>query len=135
VRSAVLSSALRFFTKEGTHLRLMLSDEAFSKMDESRRRSVIRYLRQALGVQFIVAMPTSNSGSVKPEFDKEFTFAQVPALLADGREWMASEAQEKDLKPDAMKVMWEAARTEAAARAREEFLEKNPEARAELETK
>jgi energy-coupling factor transporter ATP-binding protein EcfA2 len=135
VRSAVLSSALRFFTKEGSHLRLMLSDEAFSKMDESRRRSVIRYLRQALGVQFIVAMPTSNSGSVKPEFDKEFTFAQVPALLVDGREWLASEAQEKDLKPDAMKALWDAARAEAATLARQEFFAKNPDARTELESK
>ena len=99
VRSAVLSSALRFFTKEGTHLRLMLSDEAFAKMDESRRRAVIRYLRQALKVQFIVAMPTSNSGSVKPEFEKEFTFAKVPAILADGREWKASEVQERISSP------------------------------------
>ena len=133
VRSAVLSSALRFFTKEGTHLRLMLSDEAFAKMDESRRRAVIRYLRQALKVQFIVAMPTSNSGSVKPEFEKEFTFAKVPAILADGREWKASEVQEKDLKPEAMQRLWQAARDRAAKSAREEFFGKNPGAQAELE--
>lgn len=133
VRSAVLSSALRFFTKEGTHLRLMLSDEAFAKMDESRRRAVIRYLRQALKVQFIVAMPTSNSGSVKPEFEKEFTFAKVPAILADGREWKASEVQEKDLKPHAMQTLWQAARDRAADGAREEFFARNPGAQAELE--
>jgi energy-coupling factor transporter ATP-binding protein EcfA2 len=133
VRSAVLSSSLRFFTKEGNHLRLMLSDEAFSKMDESRRRSVIRYLRQALGVQLIVAMPTSNSGSVKPEFEKEFTFARVPALLADGREWLACEAQEKILKREALEVRWQAARHEAAARARQDFFTANPQAQSELD--
>lgn len=133
VRSAVLSSALRFFTREGSHLRLMLSDEAFAKMDESRRRAVIRYLRQALNVQFIVAMPTSNSGSVKPEFEKEFTFAKVPAILPDGREWKASEVQEKILKPGAIQTLWQAARDGAASSAREAFFTQNPGAQAELE--
>ena len=54
VRSAVLSSAFRYFAKESCHLKLMLSDEAFAKMDEPRRRSVIQYLREKLGVQLIV---------------------------------------------------------------------------------
>jgi len=102
-------------------------------MDENRRRAVIRYLRKALKVQFIVAMPTSNSGSVKPEFEKEYTFAKVPAILADGREWKASEVQEKDLKPEAMQRLWQAARDRAAKSAREEFFAKNPGAQAELE--
>jgi energy-coupling factor transporter ATP-binding protein EcfA2 len=126
VRSAVLSSALGFFEKGDTKLRLMLSDEAFAKMDESRRRSVIRYLREKLGVQLIVAMPTANAASVKPEFEKEFTFARVSATLADGRDWFAFEAQEKALKRDALQSRWDVAEIEARVGARAEFEKRYP---------
>lgn len=126
VRSAVLSSAFRFFSKDRTRLRLMVSDEAFAKMDESRRRSVIHYLREKLGVQLIVAMPTANAAAVKPEFEKEFTFARVAARLADGRTWFAFEAQEKTLKRSALVARWDVAETEARARARAEFEQRYP---------
>ena len=129
VRSAVLSSALRFFGKSPSQLRLMVSDEAFAKMDESRRRSVIRYLREKLGVQLIVAMPTANAASVKPEFEKEFTFARVAATL-DGRDWFAFEAQEKTLKRPALAARWDVAEREARELARAAFKLRYPDAHA-----
>lgn len=121
VRSAVLAHALGHFgreRREAPALRLMLSDEAFSKMDESRSRSVLRFLSQTLGLQLIVAMPTSKSGAVKPEFDKEFTFSKVMASRHDGpglRELFISEAQEKTLNRQALARLWDA----HAAQARE----------------
>jgi hypothetical protein len=127
VRSAVLSSALRFFSKGHAQLRLMLSDEAFAKMDESRRRSVIKYLREHLHVQLIVAMPTANAASIKPEFEKEFTFARIPATLADGRDWRVFEAHEKLLKQPALAARWEVAERAARERARTDFVQRNPE--------
>lgn len=117
VRSAVLAHALGHFgreRREAPALRLMLSDEAFSKMDESRSRSVLRFLSQTLGLQLVVAMPTSKSGAVKPEFDKEFTFSKVMASR-DGQELFISEAQEKTLNRQAMARLWDA----HAAQARE----------------
>jgi uncharacterized protein YPO0396 len=126
VRSAVLSSAFRFFSKEKCHLRLMLSDEAFAKMDETRRRSVIRYLHEKLGVQLIVAMPTANAAAIKPEFEKEFTFARVTAKLADGNDWFAFEAQEKTLKRPALAARWDVAEIEARTQARFEFEKRFP---------
>lgn len=117
VRSAVLAHALGHFgrdKREAPALRLMLSDEAFSKMDESRSRSVLRFLSQTLGLQLVVAMPTSKSGAVKPEFDKEFTFSKVMASR-DGQELFISEVQEKTLNRQALARLWD----DHAAQARE----------------
>jgi hypothetical protein len=122
VRSAVLAHALGHFgrdRREAPALRLMLSDEAFSKMDETRSRSVLQFLSQTLGLQLVVAMPTSKSGAVKPEFDKEFTFSKVMARRG-GKELFISEAQEKTLNRQALGRLWEAhaAQAREAARAR-----------------
>jgi uncharacterized protein YPO0396 len=130
VRSAVLAHALGHFgreRREAPALRLMLSDEAFSKMDESRSRSVLRFLSQTLGLQLVVAMPTSKSGAVKPEFDKEFTFSKILARRphADGaqsaqgaQELFISEAQEKTLNRPALAQLWDAHAEQARDAAR-----------------
>ena len=126
VRSAVLAHALGHFgrdRREAPALRLMLSDEAFSKMDETRSRNVLQFLSQTLGLQLVVAMPTAKSGAVKPEFDKEFTFSKVMARRPNGesfQELFISEAQEKTLNRSALAQLWERHATQAreAARAR-----------------
>ena len=117
IRSAVLAHALGHFGRDrrgAPALRLMLSDEAFSKMDESRSRSVLQFLSGTLGLQLVVAMPTSKSGAVKPEFDKEFTFSKVLASRG-GTELFVSEVQEKTIKREPMARLW----SEHAVRARE----------------
>lgn len=123
VRSAVLAHALGHFgreRREAPALRLMLSDEAFSKMDESRSRSVLQFLSHTLGLQLVVAMPTSKSGAVKPEFDKEFTFSKVLARR-DGQELFISEVQEKTLHRDALGRLWDAHAAQARESARKEW--------------
>ncbi|WP_342619566.1 SbcC/MukB-like Walker B domain-containing protein [Rhodoferax sp. GW822-FHT02A01] len=120
VRSAVLAHALGHFggdRREAPALRLMLSDEAFSKMDETRSRNVLQFLSQTLGLQLVVAMPTSKSGAVKPEFDKEFTFSKVMARR-DGQELFISEAQEKTLNRPALARLWSAHAEQAREAAR-----------------
>ncbi|MDW3686107.1 SbcC/MukB-like Walker B domain-containing protein [Cupriavidus sp. CV2] len=120
VRSAVLAHALGHFgrdRREAPALRLMLSDEAFSKMDESRSRSVLQFLSRTLGLQLVVAMPTSKSGAVKPEFDKEFTFSKVMARR-EGRELFISEVQEKTLHREALAHLWDVHAQQAREAAR-----------------
>jgi len=132
VRSAVLAHALGHFgreRREAPALRLMLSDEAFSKMDESRSRSVLQFLSQTLGLQLVVAMPTSKSGAVKPEFNKEFTFSKVLARR-DGQELFISEAQEKTLHRDALAQLWDAHAAQAREAARREWDENRAPANA-----
>jgi energy-coupling factor transporter ATP-binding protein EcfA2/TolA-binding protein len=78
IRSASITSALRY--AEGTsHLRMVLVDEAFSKMDERRSREVIDYLTRTLGLQLIFIMPTSKCGPFLDLVSNEFVFAKVPS--------------------------------------------------------
>ena len=77
IRSAAICSAFRF--NEGdTHLRMVLVDEAFSKMDETRSKEVIHYLTEQLGLQLLFIMPTSKSGPFMDLISNQFVFAKVP---------------------------------------------------------
>lgn len=77
IRSAAITSAFRF--NEGdTHLRMVLVDEAFSKMDETRSKEVIHYLTESLGLQLLFIMPTSKSGPFMDLISNQFVFAKVP---------------------------------------------------------
>lgn len=81
IRSAAITSAFRF--NEGdSHLRMVLVDEAFSKMDETRSKEVIRYLTESLGLQLLFIMPTSKSGPFMDMISNQFVFSKVP--LAQG---------------------------------------------------
>jgi uncharacterized protein YPO0396 len=78
IRAASITSALRY--ADGTnHLRMVLVDEAFSKMDEPRSREVIDYLTRTLGLQLIFIMPTSKCGPFMDLISNEFVFAKVPS--------------------------------------------------------
>ena len=122
IRAAVLAHALGHFGRDAKApaLRVMLSDEAFSKMDESRSRAVLRFLSQNMGLQLIVAMPTSKSGAIKPEFDKEYTFSKLEAQ-ANGQTVYLSEVQEKDFKRQAMAQLWADHAQAAREQARQAF--------------
>ena len=78
IRAASITSALRYADGD-SHLRMVLVDEAFSKMDESRSREVIDYLTGSLGLQLIFIMPTSKCGPFMDLISNEFVFAKVPS--------------------------------------------------------
>lgn len=84
IRSAAITSAFRF-AEGNTHLRMVLVDEAFSKMDESRSREVIGYLTQSLGLQLVFIMPTSKCGPYMDLVSNEFVFAKVPSEQPRGQ--------------------------------------------------
>lgn len=78
IRSAAVTSAFKF--NEGhTHCRMVLVDEAFSKMDEIRSREVINYLTEALGLQLIFIMPTSKSGPFLDLISNQIVFSKCPS--------------------------------------------------------
>ena len=79
IRAASITSALRY-AEGDNHLRMVLVDEAFSKMDESRSREVIDYLTGSLGLQLIFIMPTSKCGPFMDLISNEFVFAKVPSV-------------------------------------------------------
>lgn len=77
IRAAAVTSAFRF--NEGkSHLRMVMVDEAFSKMDETRSREVIRYLTESLGLQLIFIMPTSKSGPFLDIISNQFVYTKCP---------------------------------------------------------
>lgn len=77
IRAAAVTSAFRF--NEGkSHLRMVMVDEAFSKMDETRSREVIRYLTESLGLQLTFIMPTSKSGPFLDMISNQFVFSKCP---------------------------------------------------------
>jgi len=83
IRSAAITSAFRF--NEGkSHLRMVLVDEAFSKMDEHRSKEVINYLTGALGLQLLFIMPTSKSGPFMDLISNQFVFTKCPVQQLQG---------------------------------------------------
>ena len=77
IRSAAVTSAFRF-NEGNTHCRMVLVDEAFSKMDETRSREVINYLTETLGLQLIFIMPTSKSGPFMDLISNQIVFSKCP---------------------------------------------------------
>ncbi len=77
IRSAAITSAFRF--NEGkSHLRMVLVDEAFSKMDEHRSKEVINYLTESLGLQLMFIMPSSKAGPFMDLISNQFIFSKCP---------------------------------------------------------
>ena len=62
--AAAFQSAMGFH--EGNcHLRTIIIDESFSKLDEKRSRRILQYLTGKLGLQVLFAMPSVKSGPFK----------------------------------------------------------------------
>ena len=83
IRSAAVTSAFKF--NEGdTHCRIVLVDEAFSKMDETRSKEVIHYLTNTLGLQLVFIMPTSKTGPFMDLISHQVIFSKCPSQTAVG---------------------------------------------------
>lgn len=119
VRAAVVTNRMKLFDK-GASLKLLISDESFSKMDEARARAVLRYLRDSLGLQIICAMPTRNAGGLRPEFDREYSYSRVNVPV-NGELDFILECDERIFKNDAMRELWEKQREDVREQARLKF--------------
>lgn len=125
VRAAVVTNRMRLFDK-GPSLKLLVSDESFSRMDELRARAVLRYLRDSLGLQLISAMPTRGAGGLRPEFDREFSYSRAGVDEMNGELDFIIECDERHFKKDRMREMWEAHREKVREQARLAFEAKEP---------
>ncbi|KUJ84938.1 hypothetical protein AWR36_004725 [Microbulbifer flavimaris] len=84
IRSAAVTSAFRF-NEGSSHLQMVLVDEAFSKMDETRSKEVIRYLTETLGLQLLFIMPSSKSGPFMDLISNQFVFSKCPSPTPVGQ--------------------------------------------------
>jgi len=105
IRSAAITSAFRF-AEGSNHLRMVLVDEAFSKMDETRSREVINYLTQALGLQLVFIMPTSKCGPFMDLISNEFVFAKVPSAAPRGELHTRVLVDRKRCNQERIKDLW-----------------------------
>jgi energy-coupling factor transporter ATP-binding protein EcfA2 len=128
VRAAVVTNRLKHFDK-GSNLKLLVNDESFAKMDERRAHDVIRFIRDSLGMQLICAMPTKHAGAIKAEFTTEWSFTRTDAD-GNGEVDFVSEADYRELRPDALRQLWDARRAQVREQARLEFEAKEAEAAA-----
>jgi hypothetical protein len=119
IHAAVVTNKLKHFDK-GPSLKLLVNDESFSKMDETRARDVLKFLRESLGMQLICAMPTKHAGAIKPEFVREWSFSRTEAE-GNGEVGFLSEADERELRSDRLRELWEMRRRQVREQARMEF--------------
>lgn len=122
IRSAAVTSAFRF--NEGdTHLRMVLVDEAFSKMDETRSREVIRYLTDALGLQLVFIMPTSKSGPFMDVISHQTVFTKCPSAVKVGELNTRVLVDRKRCNQNKISELWEKSRQNIRDQATLDFME------------
>jgi DNA repair exonuclease SbcCD ATPase subunit len=105
IRSAAVTSAFKF-NEGSTHCRMVLVDEAFSKMDEARSREVINYLTNELGLQLIFIMPTSKSGPFMDLISHQTIFSKCPAAAKVGELDTQVLVDRKICNQDKIKELW-----------------------------
>lgn len=122
IRSAAVTAAFRF--NEGdTHLRMVLVDEAFSKMDETRSREVIHYLTQSLGLQLMFIMPSSKSGPFMDLISNQFVFSKCPTSSPVGELHTRVLVDRKRCNQEKIKALWAQHRRTIRQQAALDFLE------------
>lgn len=122
IRSAAITSAFRF-AEGNAHLRMVLVDEAFSKMDETRSREVIHYLTESLGLQLLFIMPTSKCGPYMDLISNEFVFAKTPSPQARGQLHTRVLVDRKQCNQERIKSLWENHRKSIYQQAELDFMQ------------
>lgn len=105
IRSAAVTSAFKF-NQGSSHCRMVLVDEAFSKMDEARSREVINYLTKELGLQLIFIMPTSKSGPFMDLISHQTIFSKCPSANKIGELDTQVLVDRKICNQDKIKELW-----------------------------
>ena len=105
IRSAAITSAFRF-GDGNAHCRMVLVDEAFSKMDETRSREVIHYLTQTLGLQLIFIMPSSKSGPFLDLISNHVVFSKCSTSRQVGELSTRVLVDRKTCNTEKIKALW-----------------------------
>lgn len=83
IRAAAVASAFRL-DELGRHLRSVLIDESFAKMDETRAKEVISMLASTMGFQVLLIIPSKSAGPFMPIVTNKLVFSKVRADGAPG---------------------------------------------------
>ena len=122
IRSAAVTSAFRFNDGD-SHLRMVLVDEAFSKMDENRSREVIHYLTDTLGLQLLFIMPSSKSGPFMDLISNQFVFSKCPTAQPVGELNTRVLVDRKACNQEKIRKLWDNHRKTVRHQAMLDFME------------
>jgi len=122
IRSAAVTSAFKF-NDGSSHCRMVLVDEAFSKMDENRSREVINYLTETLGLQLIFIMPTSKSGPFMDLISNQVVFSKCPTAEPVGELKTQVLVDRKICNQEKIKALWAKHRKVIRQQAMLDFME------------
>ncbi|MFL0802689.1 MAG: hypothetical protein K6L81_03155 [Agarilytica sp.] len=122
IRAAAITSAFRF-ADGNSHCRMVLVDEAFSKMDETRSREVINYLTSSLGLQLIFIMPTSKSGPFMDLISNQVVFTKCPTTEKVGELNTRVLVDRKQCNQDKIRELWARHRKTIRQQAMLDFME------------
>lgn len=122
IRSAAVTSAFRF-NEGNSHLRMVLVDEAFSKMDEHRSREVINYLTETLGLQLLFIMPSSKSGPFMDLISNQFVFSKCPTATLMGELHSRVLVDRKTCNQEKIRQLWANHRKTVKHQAMLDFME------------
>ncbi len=122
IRAAAVTSAFRF-ADGSSHCRMVLVDEAFSKMDETRSREVINYLTSSLGLQLIFIMPTSKSGPFMDLISNQVVFTKCPTTERVGELNTRVLVDRKQCNQEKIKALWARHRKTIRQQAMLDFME------------
>lgn len=122
IRSAAITSAFKFH-EGNSHCRMVLVDEAFSKMDEPRSREVIHYLTQTLDLQLLFIMPTSKSGPFLDLISHQLVFSKCPTSKPVGELKTQVLVDRKVCNTDKIKTLWAQHRKTVRHQATLDFME------------
>ncbi len=122
IRAAAITSAFRF-ADGSSHCRMVLVDEAFSKMDETRSREVINYLTSSLGLQLIFIMPTSKSGPFMDLISNQVIFTKCPTTEKVGELNTRVLVDRKQCNQDKIRELWARHRKTIRQQAMLDFME------------
>jgi energy-coupling factor transporter ATP-binding protein EcfA2/predicted transcriptional regulator len=115
IRAAAVSSAFRL--NEGNfHLRMVLIDESFAKMDEQRAKAILTYLNNVLKFQVIFIIPTKSAGPFQPLLTNQFVFSKIRSTAAPGELSTIVQVQDQTLNQEAVDRLWEARREQVKQR-------------------
>lgn len=123
IRAAAVASAFRL--SEGNHhLRSVLIDESFAKMDEMRAKEVIGMLSKTMGFQVVFIMPSKASGPFMPLVTHKMVFSKVRSTSAPGELKTVTYVDQQTLNEEAVARLWEAHRQRVRTQVIKNFEEK-----------
>ncbi|MBU0992121.1 MAG: AAA family ATPase [Proteobacteria bacterium] len=123
IRSAGLSSAL-YFDEGESHLRMVMIDESFSKMDEHRIRSVLNYLSGKMGLQILFVVPSKSAGVLHDCVDRVFQVTKLKTGSPRGELNTYVMVNTNIMRKDKVEELWRSKRTAVKNRAHQlDFLD------------